>query len=362
MAGGWADRPPFKLARRLEVESGSSGARAKPVRQLCRSAGREVLGCAAKRQSSSLVPVSPHLTYPQLPPWTGRSTPWYLTSLAVETTPSSDEQSLKSGRELIQLGAASTAATIGAVAGTALGPPGSIAGAALGPTMVRFLSWAGRTMKSRMLSPSEEVRIGSALYVALKQIEERQDAGELPRSDGLFDPDADPRGILEGTLLTAARSYDEKKIPFVGAFYASFVFEEKVSINQAHFLLRLVDRMTYHDMCILAYFADSANDEDRTMIQVDATEEGKQMSQMLLAEIGELASTGLLGIKTVDGGARPFGSAADTIGGELTLGLTSLGELTPTDLGHTLVRMANLEKLPEADRRAIGVELQNDTD
>jgi hypothetical protein len=108
-------------------------------------------------------------------------------------------------------------------------------------------------IKTRRLPHNEEVRISTALYVALERIKEREEAGEQPRRDGFFDPATDPRGALEGALLSAVRSYDEKKVPYIGAFYASFVFDEAVSISTAHFLLTLLDRLTYHHLCALAY-------------------------------------------------------------------------------------------------------------
>ena len=80
--------------------------------------------------------------------------------------------------------------------------------------------------------------MAGALAVALGRIEERREAGEQPRQDGLFDPGSDPRGLLEGTLRSAARSYDEKKVPFIGAFYgASSVFEEDIDVNTGQFLI-----------------------------------------------------------------------------------------------------------------------------
>lgn len=157
---------------------------------------------------------------------------------------SPDDEAVESGEQLVQLGADTLASLGGAAAGSFLGPPGAVAGAAAGPATARALAWAGRAIKRRVISKNEEVRVGTALYVALEKIREREANGEQPRVDGLFDIDIDPRGMLEGTLLTAARSYDEMKVPYLGAFYASFVFEESVGINEGHFLLSLFDRLT----------------------------------------------------------------------------------------------------------------------
>lgn len=95
---------------------------------------------------------------------------------------------------------------------------------------------------------------------------------------------------MEGTLRSAARSYDEKKVSFIGAFYASFVFDEEMSINTAHFLLTLLDRLTYHHLCALTYFAEEGNDAERVQVQLDAEEGTVRASPTLLSELFELAS------------------------------------------------------------------------
>ena len=271
-----------------------------------------------------------------------------------------DAVDVKSGRELVQLGADTLASAAGGAAGAFLGPVGAVAGAAGTPALVRLLGSAGRAIQGRLLTRNEEVRIGGALAVALARIEEREAAGEQPRKDGLSDPGTDPRGVLEGTLLSAARSYDQKKVPFIGAFYASFVFEEKVSINAAHFLLNLLDSLTYHHLCALAYFADLA-DDDRMHSRVATEASGARMSPMLVAEITELSNMGLLGLRQANGAVLPFGSTWSTIGGGASVDAKIAGVIAPLELGTNLVCMAELDKIPDADKQGIGTELRGAT-
>ena len=131
------------------------------------------------------------------------------------------DESLDKGAELVELSAHSVSALIGAGVGLTLGPPGVLIGAAAGPTVTKLVRWAGAEIRERLFSEKEEVRIGTALTIAAARIQARQESGEEPRADGLFEPGEDPEGLLEGTLLSAARAYEEKKVPFVGAFYAS---------------------------------------------------------------------------------------------------------------------------------------------
>jgi hypothetical protein len=273
-----------------------------------------------------------------------------------------EEVSKRSGLELVDLGAETVAGVVGAGAGLVFGPPGAIIGAMAGPALVRMIVWAGREMKTRLLSPREEERIGTALYVALGRIAEREAAGEEPRGDGLFDPDQDPRGVLEGSLLAAAKSYDALKVPYIGAFYASFVFEEGVGVDEAHFLLTLWDRLTYHQLVVLAYFADPDFDQERESIQAKEDEEGTRMSEMLATELGELTALGLIGIRGPGGEMSAYGATVGTLGGgALTLSKT-IGLLAPMGLGRTLVRMAELPRIPVAEKRRISAQLSGEAD
>jgi len=211
---------------------------------------------------------------------------------------------------------------------------------------------AGRAIQRRFLTPKETDRIGSSLAIALGRIQERIQEGAQPRQDGLFDPDSDPRGLLEGTLRSAARSYDEKKVSFIGAFYASFVFDEEMSINTAHFLLTLLDRLTYHHLCALAYFAKEGNDAERAQVQLDAEEGTVRASPTLLSELFELANLGLLGAWQGDPKeVRSLGETYATLGGGVPIVARSAALLALMPLGRALVEMAELEKIPNADKQ-----------
>jgi hypothetical protein len=111
----------------------------------------------------------------------------------------SDAVEVESGRGLVQFGAETLAGLGGAAAGAFLGPDGALAGAAAGPSVVRALGWAGRNIKTRMLSSTEEVRIGTALYVALERFKERERAGDEPGETVYSSPVPIPAGRLRGS-------------------------------------------------------------------------------------------------------------------------------------------------------------------
>ena len=278
-----------------------------------------------------------------------------------EDQPRNDEEAGESGRELVELGADGLAGLAGGAAGAFLGPVGAIAGGLATPVLGRLLGSAGRAIQRRLLTRNEEVRIGGALAVALARIKEREATGETPRGDGLFDPESDPRGMLEGTLLLAARSYDEKKVPFIGAFYASFVFESNISIHTGHFLLNLLDRLPYHSLCVLAYLNDPASNEERGRVQRAAEVGEDKLTATLQAELSELANLGLVGawqgnpreVKTLGETYATFGGGVSILGRNASL-------LALLPLASTLVRMAELNKIPSADKAMIGAEFRGE--
>lgn len=281
--------------------------------------------------------------------------------MSPKNEPVDDKSEVEAGQELVQIGADSLAA-VGGAAGAFLGPVGAIVGAAATPVVGRLMGSAGRAIQRRFLTPKETDRIGSSLAIALGRIQERIQEGAQPRQDGLFDPDSDPRGLLEGTLRSAARSYDEKKVSFIGAFYASFVFDEEMSINTAHFLLTLLDRLTYHHLCALTYFAEEGNDAERAQVQLDAEEGTVRASPTLLSELFELANLGLLGAWQGDPKeVRSLGETYATLGGGVPIVARSAALLALMPLGRALVEMAELEKIPDADKQEIGAELRGTT-
>lgn len=152
------------------------------------------------------------------------------------------------------------------------------------------------------------------------------------------------------------------KVPFMGAFYASFVFDETIAIDEAHFFLSLWDRLTYHELCVLAYFADDEHAEYRLHLQAAADEEGVAMTHMLAAELTQLTGLGLVGVRLPDGSVTEFGATAGTVGSGGGVLMRALGSLAPTELGEAFVRMAELEQIPDADKQEVGGQLRGKVD
>jgi hypothetical protein len=265
-----------------------------------------------------------------------------------------EDPDLEKGQGLVSLGAESLSAVAGASIGLAFGPLGLIVGAAAGPSMTRILRLVGGDIRRRLFSSKEEERIGGALFIALARITQRQAAGEQPRTDGLFEPGQDPEGLLEGALLTAARSYQQMKVPFVGAFYASFLFADDISADTGQYLLRLLDRLTYRQLAALAFIGAPRRRAEREQIRVDARESGDRTSPTLLAELTDLANLGLVGFEQSEG--RVANPLATMGRGQISAG--ALDHTVLTGLGRQMVNLAELYNIPTEDQDGIASAFQ----
>jgi hypothetical protein len=165
--------------------------------------------------------------------------------------------------ELIQAGAE----VAGGVAATALGflgagPAGALVGAGASPLIVRGLRWIGSEVKSRLISPRGEVRIGTTLAFAADEIRRRLEAGEKPRNDAFFQDEISAgrtaaEEVLEGTVLSAERAYEENKIPHIGKLYASIAFDPSIDRAMANYLLTLASSLTWTQYVILQVIAQN---------------------------------------------------------------------------------------------------------
>jgi hypothetical protein len=206
---------------------------------------------------------------------------------------------------------ASGGRVVGGIAGAAVGliggPPGALAGGAVGVALGDLLAKAGVEFYNRVLAPRQGVRAAGALAVATVEIDRRLQAGEVPRQDftETSDEDSDAAEILEGTLLTAANSYEQRKVPYIGKFYANLAFDGDVTPSYANLLLKLLDRLTYGQLRVMATLGKQEYLE--VLLQVAAQrQEGAFRSRAdVIAELDELSTMGLVGVAQQDGSAVP---------------------------------------------------------
>jgi hypothetical protein len=254
---------------------------------------------------------------------------------------------------------------VGQVSGAAIalvtGSPllGSGAGALLGETLERV----GLELHDRLLAPRQGARAAGALAVAAVRIGERLEAGDQPRADGFFDPGEDGRidaeEVLEGTLLTAANSYEERKVPLVGRLYANLAFDQTVSAAHANFLLRLTDRLTYRQLAILAFFAAAHSGEYQdALVRISEGGSGPLPAPALILEMEDLSDARLLGLLQNDGSVV---APSATFGGT-GWRPSNLLQASLTPLGKKLHDLMGLGQLARDELDAVLAELEGQVD
>jgi hypothetical protein len=251
--------------------------------------------------------------------------------------------------ELIEGSSELAGATAGAAIGLLGGPAGVLGGAAAGVAVTRVLKRVGADVKQRLLGPREEVRIGTAAAYAAVAIDNALKSGKEPREDGFFKaaesnqrPPADE--LLEGVLIKARDSYEEKKVPLLGLLYATIAFHEEISPAHANHLLELGSRVTYRQLVAMAVAADEARRSD--LRQSDYRGDTEAISRLgidgqgLLTEIYDLYQQGLL----MDAGGSAWISVADVN----PAGMRAQGS------GAVLATAMNLQTaVPGEDREAL---------
>lgn len=237
----------------------------------------------------------------------------------------------------------------------AVGPHvGSAVAVPIGVAVERVFVRVGADVYDRLFARRQLVRAGSALACALGIFRKRLER-EVPRQDGFFHPGPDGRSeaeeVLEGTLLAAANAHQERKVPFIARMFPNSGFDSSVSAAHANFLLRLADRLTYRQLQTLAFFARAqAGPWERALIAARPMGDGRLPDPTLIAEMNDLADSGLLGVRHDNGQARPLRDLIQSISG-FTPQLVQGAVLLP--IGETLHRLMQLDEVPDAELEEI---------
>lgn len=159
--------------------------------------------------------------------------------------------------EIIETGADLAGASIGGALGfLAAGPAGAAGAGVVGVVIARGAKKLLGDLAYRQMSHREAERIGATAAIALDTIKKKLEAGESPRNDGFFDENDGRRSsaeeILEGTLQKSKNEHEEKKIKFLGKFFANLAFSPSVSVGEANHYLNIINSLSYRQLCILA--------------------------------------------------------------------------------------------------------------
>ncbi len=262
----------------------------------------------------------------------------------------------------------------GALAGTALTlVAGPFVGNASGEVVARVLARVGYEIEQRFFAPRQHQRIGQAFEAAAEVVSKELAAGREIRSDGFFDQPGPERAsaaeeILEGVLRTAAEEWEQRKVPYVGSIFGTLSFDESISPADASYQLKLADRLTYQQVVLVAFW-EAAQDDERPyrqeVMSVSArlSEGRSRPTPTILAEMNDLATTGLLGVVNSEGQLVRVGDTVGGLGGFQTYGGgVDLATVRLTEMGNTLYRLMSLDQVPDDDLLAVARALHGVTE
>ncbi len=160
---------------------------------------------------------------------------------------------------VLEAGANTAGAVSGAVLGAAMG---GAEGAALGAVAGQFVHAAAATISHLLLPQRQRTRIEEVVRLATTAIADLKAEGLEPRTDGFFDSrnmeESPAEEIAEGVLQVARDAYEQKKVPLLATFLARIAFHSEIAPEQANFLVRTIDQLTYEQIGLLALLPHSA--------------------------------------------------------------------------------------------------------
>lgn len=266
-----------------------------------------------------------------------------MDNVALVTEPSSAEVVVRKGS---QLAGALAGGAVGLIGGAA----GALGGAAAGWAVGEGLAKLGVEVMARVHGRASERAAATALMIE-RDREEHEARGEQARDDGFFDERGELRPedqeLLEAVLLTAANTYEERKLPYLAHLFDSVKYDASVPAADALFMARVADRLTYRQLVGLAVFAhhdEYFRELARAKVLFD---EGRAAPDPgFMQQLDDLGSRALVGVRDERGLVRTPGG---TWGGS-TLSEAQFGALHLTEPGETLYRLMRLDEIPPSDR------------
>ena len=237
-------------------------------------------------------------------------------------------------RNLIDSGSDIAGDAVGSALGFLVGGPlGIVVGAAAAHVLRRI----GEEASERLLGAREKVRIGAVLALAAVEIKQRTEAGEKLRIDGFFDEKqfgrSDAEEVAESVLLKCQREAQEAKLPYMGHLLSNIAFNQQISTQLAHQIIKAAELLTYRQLCILQL---AVVKQAFGMRENDYTGQSSFSLELrqLLYEIYELYQKGFI-----------------SIGNQAVLSVPNIapGKMTVQGLGADMYNFMGLAMIPSED-------------
>jgi hypothetical protein len=279
-----------------------------------------------------------------------------------ELVTQSDDERSQRVRSFIASGGRVAGGATGAAIGLIGGPVLAIAGGAAGQAIGDTLAAGAVDFYDRVLSRRQGARAADALALATVAINRRLAAGDTPRQDFVdgADDSSEAPEVLEGTLLAAANAYEQRKVEYIGRFYANLAFDPTVSPSFANLLLQLLDRLTYGQLRVMSVLGDEKYLDLILRVGSEREKGFFRSNDDVVAEMDELSTMGLVGYVQADGKILP---PTAVWGGD---GISSwarakLYQARLTAMGQRVHDLLGLADMPDDERDAVVRGLRGET-
>lgn len=189
-------------------------------------------------------------------------------------------------------------------------------------------------INKKQLSYREKVRTASCAIYTMNRISARIANGDKLREDGFFEREmnssrAPSEEVFEGTLIAAKNEHEEKKVKFLGNLIANIAFEPSINRSKANFLVKIMERLDYNQLCIIAMF------HKKGIIQLNWGFSFSHYDELMTLNYLEASMEELDGLKILGGtkgGGRTWLSAALKKLGKDIYNLANLVEIESDDV------------------------------
>ncbi len=266
---------------------------------------------------------------------------------------------------------------IGTATGNLLGflladAPGAALGGAIGASLTGVIKQVTLDVIKRKLSHREEIRIAATTTYVTSEVQNRLNAGEVPRNDDFFVRNdessfSNAGEIFEGVLLKSKNQHQEKKIKFISRIFTNTAFQVEISVAEANHVLQIVENMTYRQMCLLALFNRKNELENNNLLNVSLSEMQEEMALSngllpILQEIFQLYNLGLiarLNVASEQGDGFITASIGYGFNYEAMFGLDDVApnKMILTSLGERYFSIINLSEIPIEDLKEVATAL-----
>lgn len=135
------------------------------------------------------------------------------------------------------------------------GPTGYFIGPVAGSIVEYFFKKAGKEIKDRVLSQSEERKITTVYNLAAEKIKTRLSDGDQIRQDDFFGTEGTSRSkadeVFEDILFSVEKEVEEQKLEYMATLFSNIVFDSTVSKEESHQVISVARNISYRQLAIL---------------------------------------------------------------------------------------------------------------